>query len=387
MAQFRLSMDIVKRGAGRSVVAVAAYRAGDRLADERYGLTHDYTRRNGMEHSEIVLPDNAPEWADDRGELWNRLEAVEKDSAAHLAREVQINLPHELDPEARRDLALEFAQHVADEYGFAVDIAIHAPSERGDDRNHHAHVLFSTRGFDENRESGWVKAKDRRFDKIAMERAGKDNIVEVLREIWEGMENDALRRYDIRDESGELVQVSRLSYERQGLDIEPTQHEGPDATAIKRSGGHSRIAEQNEQTRDRNAEREGQRVEIDTATGEILSEIEGVHRTPAEDELKYRLLDSDPVQALWEDFEDVQRSYSSMGRGGIAPRQHREGETNKLDEFNKWLAEEDEERRADERSGKRDGGRQSELLDTAPIRTLEDDELILQYKPGQSFTL
>ena len=315
MAQFRLSVSLASRGAARSVVAMAAYRAGSRLLDEKYGLAHDYTRRDGVEYSDLVLPDNAPEWAGSREQLWNRVEQNEKRDNAQLAREVQLSLPHELDPAQRRDLALEFAQHVADEYGFAVDMAIHAPSERGDDRNHHVHLLLTTRGFDADRESGWAKTKDRRFDAIAMVRAGEENAVEDLRLEWETMQNAALERAGIVDEEGLPVRVDRRSYERQGLAIEPTLHEGPEATAIKRCGGDSGIAEDNERIRQRNAQREADRQEEDRAQ----QSYENSHEISGGDEAERgkwrdarRSADQEEDDRAWQSYQD------SYEIGGVA---------------------------------------------------------------------
>ena len=234
MAQFRLSVSIASRSAGRSVVAMTAYRAGCRLRDHRQGRVHDYARRRGVVYAGIVLPDNAPAWASDREQLWNRVEEREGRRDAQLGREVLLSLPHELGEEQRRELALTFARYLAAEYGLAVDVAIHTPSEQGDDRNHHAHLLVASRAFDMGHKSGWAKTKDRRLDAIAMRRAGAQNAVEGLRQVWEAMENAALTSADVRDESGELVQVDRRSYARQGLTIKPGLHDGPEATAFKR---------------------------------------------------------------------------------------------------------------------------------------------------------
>ena len=222
---------------------MAAYRAGCRLRDGRAGRVHDYARRRGVADAGIILPDNAPAWASDREQLWNRVEEREGRSDALLGREIQLSLPHELDGSQRRELALAFARHLVAEYGVAVDVAIHAPSEQGDDRNHHAHLLLTSRAFDAGHKSGWARTKDRRLDTIAMQRAGRQNAVEGLREVWETIQNAALASADVRDGGGELVQVDRRSYARQGMDMKAGQHEGPEVTAFKRRrDGSSRTA-------------------------------------------------------------------------------------------------------------------------------------------------
>ena len=101
---------------------------------------HDFTRKEGVEHREIVLPDGlSADRALDRSALWNAAEFAEKRKDARVAREFEIALPHELSPEGRLKAARAFAQDLANRYGAAVDFAIHSPSEHGDIRNHHAH--------------------------------------------------------------------------------------------------------------------------------------------------------------------------------------------------------------------------------------------------------
>lgn len=291
MAQYRLSAKIMSRSSGPKIVAAAAYRSGEKLDDRHYGETHDYERRGGVVHAEIVLPGNAPEWAGDRAELWSRVEDNEKRENAQLAREVQLSLPHEMNEAQRVELALEFAQHIADEYGFAVDTAIHAPGREGDDRNHHAHLLMTTRGFDEDRESGWSKIKDRRFDDIAMKRAGEPNAVEAMREVWEGMQNRALERADIRGERGELVQVDRRSHDERGIDQEPTIKLGPAASGMQRRGEDSDRVATNDEIMQRNAARRAEREQIEREAGAVKLEMAGLFEAIANrpaDALRFR---------------------------------------------------------------------------------------------------
>src|SRR3546814_20218144 len=93
---FSCSVKFISRGSGRSAVAAAAYRSGERLTDERLGKCHDYTRKSDIEHREIMAPDRTPDWMLDRSRLWNGVEAVEKRKDAQLAREVEIHLPREI---------------------------------------------------------------------------------------------------------------------------------------------------------------------------------------------------------------------------------------------------------------------------------------------------
>lgn len=158
MAQYHCHVQTISRTPtpsapkGRSAVAAAAYRAGAKLEDEHSSraeaqpIVHDYTRRSGVVHAEIVLPTAAPDWARDREQLWNRAEAADTRKNSTLAREYECSLPHELGDAQRIQLAREITAALVSRYGFAADFAVHAPNpHRGDERNHHVHILTSTR--------------------------------------------------------------------------------------------------------------------------------------------------------------------------------------------------------------------------------------------------
>lgn len=226
MAIYHLSVKTVSRSAGRSATAAAAYRAGVEIADERTGEIHDYTRKGGVESADLILPENAPEWAADRARLWNAAEQAEKRKNSTVAREFEIALPSELSPEERQRLAHDLAREIVERHGCAVDVAIHAPGKEGDDRNHHAHILCSTRrlgpeGFTE---------KTRELD----DKATGSKIVTEWRERFACLQNERLH------EAGEVARVDHRSLADQGIERIPTEHLGPSATAIeRRTGGPS----------------------------------------------------------------------------------------------------------------------------------------------------
>lgn len=227
MAIYHLAVKSVSRSTGRSAVAAVAYRAGVALENERDGLVHDYTRRGGVEDAFIVAPEGA-EWAQDRSALWNAAEAAEKRKDAKVAREYELGLPAELDASQRRDLVRAFAEDIRDRYGVAVDAAIHAPHDYGDDRNHHAHVMTTTREVG----PAGLGAKTRQLDV----RTTASVEVEAIRERWAGMVNDALEHAQVAE------RVDHRSYERQGLDIEPTVKMGHASAAIERRAEREQIA-------------------------------------------------------------------------------------------------------------------------------------------------
>lgn len=144
-----LKIRSVSRGQGGSAVAKAAYIARDRLRDAGTNRLHDHRSTPGLEHAEILRPaataGGGPAWVGDRQTLWNQAESAERQRNSRVAREYTVALPHELERRARVELAREFAQRIADRYGTAVDLAVHGPTARGDPRNHHAHILATTR--------------------------------------------------------------------------------------------------------------------------------------------------------------------------------------------------------------------------------------------------
>ncbi len=215
MATYRLSVSLAKRSDGRSATAMAAYRSGQLITDLRTGRAFDYRRKSGVLYAEILAPDGAPRWATDRAALWNQSEAAEKRVDAHIAREIQLSLPHELTEAQRQQLTGKFARHLCDLYSVAIDVCIHAPGRDNDQRNHHAHLMLCQRQFDANQEAGFSRNKIREFDAIASQRKKKNNPVEQWRELWGRMVNDALKSANVKSESGVPERVNYLSYERQ----------------------------------------------------------------------------------------------------------------------------------------------------------------------------
>lgn len=228
MAVYRCEVKTLNRAAGRSAVAAVAYRAAVRLHDDRADKGHDYRRKaRGVAFTAILAPKGAPAWASERGALWNGAEAAENRKNSVTAREVLISLPHELDDQQRAELAAGFAGRLVERYGVAVDLAIHRPDRKGDNRNHHAHLMMTTRrlgpeGFGE---------KTRELDDI--KKRGPEEI-EAIRQLWEDEQNHALER------AGLPERVTRLSLKAQGIEREPEPKIGPSANAIMRRGEPSR---------------------------------------------------------------------------------------------------------------------------------------------------
>jgi hypothetical protein len=227
MASYHLSVKTIKRSAGRSATAAAAYRVGERIECQREGRVHDYTRKQGIEETFILTPKDAPDWASDRSRLWNEVEASETRRNSVTAREWELALPSEISAEARSQITRDFAQELVSRYGVAVDVAIHAPHREGDQRNHHAHVLTSTRKL----EAGGFTAKTRVLD--SAKTGGVE--IEQMRGLWAELQNRALERV------GEVERVDHRSLEKQRdkltaeeLDRDPELKLGPAANSMER---------------------------------------------------------------------------------------------------------------------------------------------------------
>jgi ATP-dependent exoDNAse (exonuclease V) alpha subunit len=243
MAIYFLNMKTFGRAGGSSAASAAAYRAGERIRDERTGKTYDHSERQDVMHKEIVLPSKFAgddiAWARDRSSLWNAAEAVETRKNARIAREYLVALPVELSPQGRIGLVKGFSQELSDRYGFAVDFAIHAPRDfpGSDPRNFHAHLLTTTREV----AIGGLSAKttldlnDDNRRKLGLEPA----INELLhvRARWAAATNEALQQARI------AARVDHRSLEAQGIDREPRPQIPRAAFEMERHGYRSVVAD------------------------------------------------------------------------------------------------------------------------------------------------
>ena len=234
MAFYHLSVSIIGRSAGRSAVACAAYRAGAKLTDERYGEIHDYSPRKGISETGILAPQHAPPWVSDRERLWNAVEANERRKDAQLSREFNLAFPDGLNQEQRRELLDDFLKEQIASRGLVADWAIHRPSNNGDQRNWHAHVMTTMRSVSEE---GFEPLKDRNLNRPEQ--------LQEWREAWANLQNRAFDRYQIRDANGGIRKVDHRSYEAQGINQEATVHLGPHATAMERRGVSTDLGELN----------------------------------------------------------------------------------------------------------------------------------------------
>ena len=242
IAIYHCSIKIVSRGKGKSAVAAAAYRSGEKLTNEWDGLTHDYTKKGGVVHSEILLPAHAPPAFSDRSTLWNSVELSEKSNNAQLAREVEIALPVELSREEQTRLVREycFSQFVSK--GMIADFNLHDTGSG----NPHAHILLTMRPLDER--GAWLpKSKkeyvlDENGEKIRLP-SGRYKTRKVDLVDWNNRENAEVWRRAWADLANEFLaqnnrpeRIDHRSYERQGIEQIPTVHVGVSATQMEKKG-------------------------------------------------------------------------------------------------------------------------------------------------------
>lgn len=271
MAIYHASTKPVSRAAGRSATAAAAYRAAARVVDRRTGEIHDYRKKGGVVAAGIVMPDGSRA-THLREQLWNAAEDAEKRKDGRVAREWVIALPDELNNDQRIALAAKFAMKLAATYGVAADLAVHEPSRKGDDRNHHAHILLTTRQakLTKNGIELGDKASIELSDKARKERGMKPAADDVkrLRALWADMANAALA------EAGHEARIDHRSHAERGIDEMPTTHLGPTATAIKRKGKKLDIEERERHRWDAakqalEVEMQQARTELDKALREV----------------------------------------------------------------------------------------------------------------------
>ncbi len=254
IAIYHCSIKIISRGKAKSAVGSAAYRSGEKLTNEYDGMTHDYTRKGGVVHTEMLLPDQAPREYLDRSTLWNAVEKVEKARNSQLAREVEISLPNELTLEQNIALAKEFVQKTFVDKGMCADVCIHNPSR--EQPNIHAHIMLTMRPILQNGEWGEKQKKEyildsngnKIYDKLKRTYKCKSipttdwnsqEKAEEWRKAWADFQNTALEKYGFTDK------VDHRSFERQGVPFEPTVHMGVSATQMERRGIRTEVGDIN----------------------------------------------------------------------------------------------------------------------------------------------
>ena len=223
MAIYHFSVKPISRGAGRSAVAAAAYRSSEKLTCHYYGKEQDYTKKTGVEFTNIYAPENTNPDLLNRQNLWNAVEKAERRKDALLAREFEIAFPSKLNAEQRQTLLSNLCQDIVKRHGVVVDAAIHAPhvGSGSDERNHHAHIMFTTRSISKTGDFESKKYRD-------FSRDDGTKTVSDWREHFADLVNTQL------EQIGSTERVSHLSYKDLSNGLEATVHEGYEVTQQRR---------------------------------------------------------------------------------------------------------------------------------------------------------
>ena len=242
IAIYHCSIKIISRGKGKSAVAAAAYRSGEKLINNYDGITHDYTRKSGIAYTEIMLPSHAPPDFQNRSVLWNSVEKIEKSKNSQLAREIELAIPKELPSEQQIKLVREYVKDNFVSAGMCADIAIHDKK----DGNPHAHIMLTMRPLNENGEWGAKSKKeyitDKNGERIKLKNGNfktkkvdtvdwnEQSKAELWRSKWAELANKYLEQNSIAE------RIDHRSFERQGTEQIPTIHLGVAASQMERKG-------------------------------------------------------------------------------------------------------------------------------------------------------
>ena len=246
MADYHFHVTQIKRSKGQSAVACAAYRSGEKLFSEYYGKVSDYTRKRGIVHSEILLPSHAPPEYSNRQTLWNAVEKAEPHPKAQLAYSFDIALQNEFSMEENIALTRHFLLEEFVSRGMICDFAVHLPDKKDGIQNPHFHVLCPMRPLDENGHWGakqlreYVldehgerlrnKSGEYVFNAIPTTDWGSPETLEHWRKAWCDLCNSKFEEKSLDE------RIDHRSYERQGVELLPTVHEGPTVRAMEKRG-------------------------------------------------------------------------------------------------------------------------------------------------------
>ena len=291
MAIYHCCVKIIGRSSGRSSVAAAAYRAGQKMTNERDGITHDYTRKIGVAHSEIMLPSHAPSEYNDRAQLWNAVEKIERRLDSQTAREVEVALPIEFSLDDNIQLVRNYIADNFTDKGMCADYSIHDNAN-----NPHAHILLTMRdvspsGF-ENKNRDW----------------NNKNLLEQWRENWANECNRALV------EMGVQSRIDHRSLEAQGVERMPTIHVGRSSV---RKAHNERIIQFNEQYTPQNVSLFMNELnEGYTIVKKHLNELSRSDReiTRIQDNIKTISKRTDDLRVQYHELQQAKAKRNSMGR-------------------------------------------------------------------------
>lgn len=381
MAIFYLETKPIKRSEGRSSVAASAYRAGVSLVDERTGLKHNYEKKgkNGVVNKDCFMYQDGKKIQLDRGELWNKAEQSEKRKDGRTGRDFIANLPFELNPKQRESIVREFSETIAKRYNVAIDWAIHLPDKKGDNRNHHAHILITTRKA--KFENGQIVLGD----KTMLEKENKElkkqglpltnDQIKTIRKDWEIITNNHLALAGIEE------RIDCRSYREQGVYKLPTVKLGARASENERNGIATRKGDYNRLVEKANAEQwQGTMqeyiektiynleqeilVESRLQTSPTPPELQGQPPKPSIGKPSKPKLSLEEKMARWEQKQERERWIDERGEQALSKFEQ------KMQQHEQRLAEKAEQ----ERLAQLEQQRQAELAEQSRLVQLEQQQ-------------
>ena len=315
MAIYHCSTKTVNRSSGRTAVASMAYRAGEKLEDERTGLTHDFTKKDGVVHTEIL---SNLDIQIDRGELWNLAEKSENRKDARTSREWVIALPDELTADQRKDVAKNFAQSIVDRYGVIADLAIHEPSKGGNDKNHHAHIMLTTRKAELDPDNKLILTTKADIElsntkRKSLNMGTTQEEIKAIRTKWADLANYAL------EQAGHNEKIDHRSYADQGNGLQATIHEGTKVTQLRRYGIETEISRFNDNVKQQNSQQlEQDKPKIESVLKQGLDKVDqGFEQWQKNQEAKRLELEQQKLEQ--QRLEQANRKTSpDLDRGGLS---------------------------------------------------------------------
>ncbi len=247
MAIYHFSVNVISRSAGRSATAAAAYRAAEKIRDDRTGEIHDYTKKKGVDEKFILAPESVPSWVHNRSKLWNKVEEVERRKDSQLAREINVAIPTELNKNQQVRLVKEFVREEYVKEGKIADIAFHELNSH----NPHAHIMLTMREI--NQEGFGLKNRD----------WNKKELLEKKRKAWSTYANHALEK------AGFMQKIDHRTLSEQGVNRIPQIHLGSAVTAMT-----SRGVETDKGNRYREIEKANKQIEkLERSLAQVEAEI------------------------------------------------------------------------------------------------------------------
>ncbi|MCL2456656.1 MAG: MobA/MobL family protein [Defluviitaleaceae bacterium] len=312
MAIFHMNIQIITRGKGKSAVAAAAYRAGERITNERDGYTSDYTKKKGIVHTEIFLPNHAPIKYKDRAALWNAVEKIETNSNAQLAREIEFSLPVELSIEQNISLVHEYVQKYFVAHGMIADVCVHDTGKG----NPHAHVMLIMRPLEHDGTWGAKSRKEYILDKNG-ERIKLPSGEWKSRKIYTVDWNDKTKAEEWRKGWADTVnatfekfsmptRIDHRSFERQGNGLIPTIHLGVAAHQMEQKGIRTEKGNYNRHAESINSEIKQTKARIRKMKNWLYAQP--LHNTPSFIEIMGKISDGKNLKSNWQRVKNLQKS-------------------------------------------------------------------------------